>query len=69
MFYCENTSDFVFKEGDKASSYFIIEKGECQVLINNEIRRTLKPGDAFGGINKINIIIIIIIIFKYIFIY
>lgn len=48
MFYCENTSDFVFKEGDKASSYFIIEKGECQVLINNEIRRTLKPGDAFG---------------------
>lgn len=29
MFYCENSEDFVFKEGDKASSYFIIEKGEC----------------------------------------
>jgi hypothetical protein len=24
MFYCENTKEYVFKQGDKASSYFLI---------------------------------------------
>lgn len=48
MYFCENTEDYVFKEGDKASSYFIIEKGECEVIINREVRRNLKSGEAFG---------------------
>lgn len=38
----------MFKEGDKASSYFIIEKGECAIIINGEVRRKLSPGNAFG---------------------
>lgn len=41
MFYCENKSDFVFKQGDQASTYFIIEKGECQIIINGEVKKTL----------------------------
>ncbi|KRX06681.1 Protein kinase-like domain [Pseudocohnilembus persalinus] len=48
MFYCENVGDYIFREGDRASCYFIIEKGECQVIINNESRRILKAKDAFG---------------------
>lgn len=41
MFYCENSHDFVFKQEDKASSYFIIEKGSVEIIINNEV--THKP--------------------------
>lgn len=41
MFYCENTDDYIFKKGDQASSYFIIEKGECDVMINDKKIRTL----------------------------
>ncbi len=48
MFYCENTQDYVFKFNDQASSYFIIEKGECEVIINEKVIRVLKQGDGFG---------------------
>ncbi|EAR85527.2 CGMP-dependent kinase 5-1 (macronuclear) [Tetrahymena thermophila SB210] len=48
MFYCENKSDFVFKQGDQASTYFIIEKGECQIIINGDVKRTLQHGQCFG---------------------
>jgi len=48
MFYCENKSDFIFKQGDQASSYFIIEKGECEVIINGEKKKTLQHGEGFG---------------------
>lgn len=37
MFYCENTDEFVFKQDDKASSYFIIDKGNVDIVINNEV--------------------------------
>ncbi|EGR32300.1 protein kinase domain protein [Ichthyophthirius multifiliis] len=48
MFYCQNTSEYVFKQGDQASSYFIIDKGQCQIIINNDAKKTLKQGDCFG---------------------
>ncbi len=61
MFYCTvNDGEFVFKQGDKASTYFLIgshsyfififslERGQCQIIINNEIKKTLKSSDAFG---------------------
>lgn len=41
MFYCENTDEFVFKQDDKASSYFIIEKGSVEIVINNEVTTLL----------------------------
>jgi cGMP-dependent protein kinase len=56
MFYCENSNDFVFKQGDKASSYFIIgnkgsqfsDKGECEIIINDEVKKRIGHGQAFG---------------------
>ncbi|CAD8186439.1 unnamed protein product [Paramecium pentaurelia] len=49
MFYCTvPDGQFVFKQGDKATSYFLIERGQCQIIINGELKKTLKSGDAFG---------------------
>ncbi|KAL4499727.1 hypothetical protein ABPG72_017267 [Tetrahymena utriculariae] len=48
MFYCENTAEYVFKQEDKASSYFIIESGQVDIIINDEVKRTLNPGESFG---------------------
>jgi cGMP-dependent protein kinase len=52
MFYCQvNDGEFVFKQGDKASSYFLIERGQCQIIINGEVKKTLKASDAFGELS------------------
>ncbi|CAD8110983.1 unnamed protein product [Paramecium sonneborni] len=49
MFYCTvPDGQFVFKQGDKATSYFLIERGQCQIIINGELKKTLKSGEAFG---------------------
>ncbi|EGR32862.1 protein kinase domain protein [Ichthyophthirius multifiliis] len=48
MFYCENVEEYIFKQGDQASSYFIIEKGECQIIINDEVKKTIHHGNCFG---------------------
>nr|CAH69660.1 cGMP-dependent protein kinase 13-1 [Paramecium tetraurelia] len=49
MFYCTvPDGQFVFKQGDKATSYFLIERGQCQIIINGELKKTLKGGEAFG---------------------
>ncbi|CAD8190962.1 unnamed protein product [Paramecium octaurelia] len=50
MFYC-TTSDgqFVFRQGDlKASSFFLIERGQCQIIIDGEVKKVLKQSDSFG---------------------
>lgn len=49
MFYCElNAKEFVFKQGDNASSYLIVEKGSLEVIVNDKTVRTLKSGEGFG---------------------
>ncbi len=61
MFFCEVTKGIeMIKQGDDASSFFIIcisykplkviflEKGELDVVIDGNIRRRLKQGDQFG---------------------
>lgn len=49
MFYCTTQDgEFIFKQGDKASLFFIIERGQCQVIINNEIKKTLYVKEQFG---------------------
>ncbi|CAD8067231.1 unnamed protein product [Paramecium primaurelia] len=49
MFYCTvKDQEMVFKQGDKGSSYFLIERGQCQIIINNDVKKTLKSGEAFG---------------------
>jgi len=49
MFYAEvNANEFIFKQGDDASSFFIVEKGSLDVIVNDKFVRTLKKGDGFG---------------------
>lgn len=71
MFYCQvKANEFLFKQGDNASCYFIVSKstkqkqkklklffclfyaiigeGEVQIIINDEIKKTLKKGEGFG---------------------
>jgi cGMP-dependent protein kinase len=49
MFYCKIAAgQYVFKQGDNASSYFILEKGALEVSINDKVVKNLKSGDGFG---------------------
>lgn len=51
MFYCtQAASEFIFKQGDQASSYFVIHKGQVEIIINGKVVKTLKEGDYFGEI-------------------
>ncbi|CAK84769.1 unnamed protein product (macronuclear) [Paramecium tetraurelia] len=50
MFYCTTPDgQFVFRQGDlKASSFFLIERGQCQIIIDGEVKKLLKQSDSFG---------------------
>lgn len=51
MFYCEAEKDeFIFKQDESASSFFLIEKGKFQVIINEQNKRILTNGDGFGDL-------------------
>ena len=43
-----NENENVFKQGDHANCYFIIEKGSFDVLINDKVVRKLNKGEGFG---------------------
>lgn len=60
------TNDFLFKQGDDATSFFILgifiilsniyfkkiylDKGTCEVIINEQSRRILNQGECFGDL-------------------
>ncbi len=49
MFYCEIEQDqFLFQQNDNASSYFILARGSLDIIINNEVKKTIKEGEGFG---------------------
>ena len=49
MFYCEvGPNEYIFKQGDSASSYFILERGSLEVIVNDKFVRDLKSGEGFG---------------------
>jgi cGMP-dependent protein kinase len=49
MFYCMvPAGEYIFKQNDKATSYFILENGQCQVIIHDEVKKTITQGQAFG---------------------
>ena len=51
MFFCEaEPNNFIFKQNDDASCFFIIEKGSCQVIINGEPKKLLGHGEGFGDL-------------------
>ncbi|CAD8118816.1 unnamed protein product [Paramecium sonneborni] len=41
-------ADYIFKQGDKATLFFIIERGDCKIIINEEVKRVLKKSEYFG---------------------
>ncbi|CAD8190052.1 unnamed protein product [Paramecium octaurelia] len=49
MFYCKlQTGEAIIKQGDGASSFFIIQKGKINVLVDNVPRKELTTGFGFG---------------------
>ena len=51
---CSSSRDtYIFNQGDKSGSYYIILEGVCQVEINGEKKRTLTYGDSFGDLGII----------------
>ena len=49
MFYTETREgEFIFKQGEQAASFFIVQAGEVEILINKELRKTLQAGEGFG---------------------
>lgn len=50
MFHCKvkKNEEYVFRQGDEASCFFIIAESECVVEVGKETRRTLHAGDGFG---------------------
>lgn len=49
MFYCElESNEFLFNQGDTANTYFILAEGSINLIINNVVKKVLKPGDGFG---------------------
>lgn len=46
-------NNYIFKQGDKSGSYYILLEGACQVEINGEKKRTLNYGDSFGDLGII----------------
>lgn len=50
MFFCKlkKNEQYICRQGDEASCFFIIADGECIVEIDGKARRTLTSGDGFG---------------------
>ena len=47
MFHCEvDKTDYVFKQDDAGSCFFLFEKGKLSVIINNPEKKELSPGDG-----------------------
>lgn len=47
--FCEK-GEMMIEEGDFGSYFFIISKGTVEVIIGNEVVKTLSPGDFFGDL-------------------
>jgi len=49
MFYCElPKGQYILKQGDNASSFFLLEKGTIQVVVNNDVKKEIHAGEGFG---------------------
>ena len=49
MYYCEaQPNACIFKQGDNATCFFILERGLLEVIVNDKAKRELKTGDGFG---------------------
>ena len=49
MFFGEvKEGEFIFRQNDKASCFFVIQSGEFSVVIDGVEKKTLKEGHSFG---------------------
>lgn len=49
IFYCEvNPETFLFKQKEIGFTFFIIQKGECDIIIDDQLKAILKVGETFG---------------------
>lgn len=49
MFPCQiDDSQYIFKQGDSATLFFVIEKGSMEVKIDGKSKKYLVKGDSFG---------------------
>jgi cGMP-dependent protein kinase len=49
LFYCEiKAGDVIIKQGDNASSFFILHTGKIEVQVNGIAKKELKPGEGLG---------------------
>jgi membrane-associated HD superfamily phosphohydrolase len=50
MFYCtvKKGEEYIFRQGDQASCFFIIHEGEVVVEVNSKVKKTLPQGEGFG---------------------
>ena len=51
MFYCQSEpGDLICKQGDPGNSFFVIEKGEADVLVDAKVKKQVKAGQCFGDL-------------------
>jgi len=50
MFYCKLRTNerYVFRQGEEAMCFFIIEKGQVDIEVDLVVKNTLKRADGFG---------------------
>jgi cGMP-dependent protein kinase len=49
MFYCDvNEGDYVYENTSMGHCFFIVEKGILDMLVNDKLKKELKPQDGFG---------------------
>ena len=49
FFYCTiEEGEFIMRQGDNASSFFVLEEGSLSVIVGGIERRTIVEGEGFG---------------------
>ena len=49
MIYCSTKKgETIFRQGDEAAYFFVIERGQIAVNINSEFKKNMSRGDGFG---------------------
>lgn len=44
---------YIFKQGDRSGSFYIILEGLCQIEVDDDAKRTLTYGDSFGDLGMV----------------
>ena len=51
MFYCQTeVNECICKQGDPGKSFFVIEKGIADVLVDGKVKKQVKSGQCFGDL-------------------